>query len=287
MDNEKNDTLDGGGTNNQGPVTVAVSVTSVVLTALVLLALVAAYLLGNTGEGGATAQAANQQPAAQPAAADSRRTLTMVGKGQATAVPDQLTFAVAVSATRADLETALDDASRITGRVLSALTPYGVKRADVQTTGLSMYPVYDYHSYSPPTLRGYRVSQRAVVLVKELKQGGKAVSAAVAAGGNAVRVNDILLKVGDPEAVMKKARDAAVAQATAKAEQYAAAAGQELGEVLTLREVSSSNRSAIRDQSYNAQYGMLRGSADLATVLPIRAGKNDLGVTVRLVWEFA
>ena len=77
-----------------------------------------------------------------------------------------------------------------------------------------MSPVYDYHEYDPPTISGYRVSERARVLVRELKEGGAAVSAAVAAGGNDVRVGDIRLLVGDTDAVMAKARDAAVAEAT-------------------------------------------------------------------------
>lgn len=263
---------------------VTVSVRSIVATGVVLMGLLTAYLLGDAG-GTQAAQAADQPSAVQPVAAAARRTLTMVGEGEATAVPDQLTFALAVGATRPDLETALDAASRTMAKVLATLTPYGVKRADVQTTGLSMYPVYDYHAYAPPTLRGYRVSQRAAVLVKELKQGGRAVSAAVSAGGNSVRVSDINLKVGDPEAVMKKARDAAVAQATAKAEQYAAAAGQELGEVTTLREVGSSNRSAVAPQPY-ATYNLARTATMDLAALPIRAGKDDLAVTVQVVWEF-
>jgi uncharacterized protein YggE len=169
-------------------------------------------------------------------------------------------------------------------RVLAALTPYGVRRADVQTTGLEMYPVYDYHAYAPPTLRGYRVSQRAAVLVRELKQGGRAVGAAVAAGGNAVRVNDIRLQVGDPEAVRAKARDAAVSEATTKAEQYAAAAGQELGDVLTLREVTVSDRSAVAPQPGYLDQGR---AADLTAAVPVRAGRDELAVTVQVVWEFA
>ncbi|MCW2793690.1 MAG: hypothetical protein JWO76_2788 [Nocardioides sp.] len=261
---------------------VTISIRSILATGVVLIGLVTAYLLGDAG-GGGEARAADQPVVASATAAD--RTLTMVGKGQATAVPDQLVFALAVGATRPDLETALDSASRTMDRVLAALEPYGVKRADVQSTGLSMYPVYDYHAYSPPTLRGYRVSQRASVLVKELKMGGRAVSAAVAAGGNAVRVNDIKLRVGDPEAVMEQARDAAVAEATAKATQYAEATGQELGEVLTLREVTTSNRSANQNRTYELD-GLMRTSSAIKA-MPIRAGKQDLGVTVQVVWEFA
>ena len=52
-----------------------------------------------------------------------------------------------------------------------------------------------------------------------------------------MRVSDIRLEVGDPDAVLEKARDAAVDAATAKAEQYAEAAGQTLGDVVSIREV--------------------------------------------------
>ena len=122
-------------------------------------------------------------------------------------------------------------------RVLAELGVHGVERADVQTTGLSMHPEYEYHAYAPPTLVGYRVTQRASVKVDELAKGGPAIAAAIEVGGNGVRVSGIRLGVGDPDALLKKARDAAVESATAKAEQYAAATGQALGDVVSIREV--------------------------------------------------
>ncbi len=258
--------------------TVTVSVRGILLAAVVALALLSAYLVGNAGNGGAAAHAA-----APAAVADThRRTLTMAGTGEGTAVPDQLSFDLAVGLMRPDLDTALSDTSRVMDRVLASLQGLGIARGDVQTTGLSMYPVYDYHQYSPPTIRGYRVTQRASVLVKELKQGGRAVSTAVGTGGNDVRVSNIRLRVGDPDAAMKKARDAAVAEARAKAEQYAAAAGQELGDVVTLREVSAPRRSEVVN-GYLLQNA--RATADLAAKpMPIRTGKDRLKVTVRVVW---
>ena len=212
---------------------MTVSVRSILVTALVVLALLVAYLLGSTGGGGTPAQAVDEQ---QPEA-EQLRQLTMTGTGDATAVPDQLSFDLGVTVVRPDLETALDAASASMERVLAALADHGVAKSDVQTTGLSMSAVYEYHQYSPPTITGYRVNQRATALVRELKQGGAAVAAAVEAGGNDVRVGDIRLLVGDSDKVMEEARDAAVAEATAKATQYAEASGQELGDVLTLREV--------------------------------------------------
>ncbi|WP_344150448.1 SIMPL domain-containing protein [Nocardioides koreensis] len=264
-----------------GEKTVTVSVRGILLAVVVALALLSAYLVGNAGNGGSPAQAA--APVA-PADDAHPRTLTMAGTGEGTAVPDQLSFDLAVGLMRPDLDTALSDASRVMDRVLASLEDLGVAKGDVQTTGLSMYPVYDYHQYSPPTIRGYRVTQRASVLVKELEQGGRAVSTAVATGGNAVRVSNIRLRVGDPDAAMKKARDAAVAEARTKAEQYAAAAGRELGDVVTLREVSAPRRADVAE-GYLLQNG--RGVMDLAAAkpMPIRTGKDRLTVTVRVVWQ--
>ena len=81
--------------------------------------------------------------------------------------------------------------------------------------------------------------------------------------------------------MLAEARDAAVAEATAKAEQYAEATGQSLGDVLTLREVHAT---AACRRRRTASSPALRRAADAASV-PIRAGKDELPVTVRLVWE--
>lgn len=258
--------------------TLTLSVRSLLVVLLVAMALVTAYLLGGSGSSASAADDGGGR-----ATAPDRRLLTMTGTGSATAVPDQLSFSLGVALKRTALDDALDAANHTMSRVLTALTRYGVERSDVQTTGLSMTPVYEYHSYAPPTLTGYRVSERASVLVHDLAKGGGAVSAAVATGGNDVRVGDIRLLVGDTDAVMKRARDAAVAEARAKAEQYAAASGQTLGEVQTLQEVRTRPLPTVR------QTRMLYGHAAAAngvalSALPIRAGHDRASVAVRVVW---
>ena len=260
--------------------TVTVGVRGLLTTAVVLLGLVSAYLVGAAGGEAGRARAATPTVTAQ----ERPRTLTMGGTGEATAVPDQLAFDLEVTLLRGDLETALDDASARTRRVLATLGGLGVRRSDVQTTGLSMYPVYDYHSSGPPTLRGYRVSQRASVLVRELRDGGRAVSAAVAAGGDDVRVSDLRLKVGDADAVLAKARAAAVAEARDKAEQYAAAAGLRLGDVVTLHERGPRARTELALQR-GYQLSATRGALDMAAAVPIRAGKHTSRVSVQVVWQ--
>lgn len=261
---------------------ITLSVRGVLIALVALLALVSAYLLG--GHGGTASPASAAEPTSS-AAVDHPGRIQMLGVGKATAVPDQLSFNLSVS----DKEVALDDAlagsSSTLKRVLAALTRYGVRSQDVQTTGLQMFPVYEYHSYAPPTLTGYKVTQRALVKVRDLSQGGKAIAAAVSAGGNRVRATGIRLGLSDPDAVVARARDAAVEAAQAKARQYAEATGETLGRVVTVREMSTPTRTP-QAELFQLQRGTY-DAAMLAGALPIRAGKDDLSVRVQVVWTLA
>ena len=256
---------------------VTVSVKGLLVTGLMLLALVTAYLLGAAGGGAAPAQAQSDEPIA---AVTEPGTLRMLGTGEVSVVPDQLSFALAVTDKQPDLDQALANSSATMKRVLAALRAHGVRDDDVQTTGLQMYPEYDYPTYGPPVLTGYRVTQKARVTVRHLSQGGRAVTTAVETGGNGVRATDLRLGVSDPEAALDRARDAAVEDATARAERYAEATGTELGAVQSLREITG-DRAARRDLAF-AQ----RASLDKVTALPIRAGEQDLGIKVEIVWAF-
>ncbi|HEX3221765.1 MAG TPA: SIMPL domain-containing protein [Nocardioides sp.] len=255
---------------------VTLSLKGILVAAVVALALVVAYLLGS---GGGSARADTTGPAADPTGAAKPRTLVMAGTGSTVGVPDEVAFTVSVGLVRPTLQTALADANATMNRVLTSLDRLGVRRSDVQTTGLQMNAVYDYHPYGPPTLRGYRVSQRAQVLVRDLATGGKAVTAAVAAGGDDVRVGGIGLRIADTDSLLARSRAAAVKEATAKAQQYADATGQTLGAVMSLREVRTS-APTVRPLAFH------RATLDAVKAMPIRAGKDKLAVTVRIVWSF-
>ena len=258
---------------------VTVSVRGLLLGALAVLALVVAYLLGEAG-GTPTATAAEQVPPV-----DERRSLTMTGTGETGVVPDQVAFDVTVKVTRDDLTAAMDAANGELSRVLGALEEQGVTKGNVETTGLDMNPVYAYPDDAPPVLTGYRVSESVAVLVKELDRAGDAISAVVATGGNEVRVGDIRLRVGDPEAALAEAREKAIDDATEKAQEYAAATGQDLGPVIRLAEIDpESIQSQVRD--HRLALGAFDAVRSVAA-LPIRTGRSELGVRVEVIWELA
>jgi uncharacterized protein YggE len=252
---------------------VTVSAKGALVALVAVLGVAVAYLLGNEGSSASAAPV--------PAATGHARAGTMVttGTGRSFGVPDELAFTVSVGLVRPTLGEAMRAADGRMAALLTTLDRLGVRRADVQTTGLQMNAVYDYHSYGPPTLRGYHVSQQAQVLVRDLARGGRAVGAVVRAGGNDVRVSELGLRISDPDTLLATSRAAAVKEATAKARQYAAATGQTLGPVVSLREVRAS-APAPRPLTFHRN-AML----DAAAALPIRAGKAPLAVTVRIEWS--
>ncbi len=255
--------------------TVSVSVRSLVITLGLVIAVLVAYLLGAAG--GGTAEAATAAPSTEKP----NRSITMTGSGDATGVPDQLSFDLSVGSTADDVSTAMDQASRRMSQATKALRKAGVERRDIKTTGLSIEPRYDYINQRE-VLTGYRVEQSVSVVVRSLRNAGRAVSAAVAAGGDSSRVNDLSLRIGDRDVLLAQARDRAVETATDKARQYAEATDQDLGDVITLSEVTASPARPVPYQFRAANDAAL--SSSLAK-LPVRAGSEKVTVRVSVVWS--
>ena len=80
----------------------------------------------------------------------------------------------------------------------------------------------------------YRVENRVRLTIRELTRLGEILDALVTQGANTI--HGIQFRVGEPQPVLDRARQAAVADAQHKATLYARAAGVTLGRVLSLRE---------------------------------------------------
>jgi hypothetical protein len=236
-----------------------------------MLAMLAAYFAGAVGSGrGGIASAADDTGAA------TTNKIVMSGTSDVTGIPDQLTFHVSVRNTSSDVSSALRNAGNAMHRVLAALSKVGVDRKDTQSTGLSVHPEYSY-SNGVRVLVGYQASQSMTVLVRSLPDAGDAIQAAVDAGGNSVQVGDVRLKIGDMDALLSKARADAVADAKAKAQDYADAAGTSLGAVVSVHEVATGGGGR---PIYAARAGAFEDQA----AIPIRPGRSTLKVTVSITW---
>ena len=103
--------------------------------------------------------------------------------------------------------------------------------------------------------------------VRDLTKAGATLSAAVDAGGNAVRVDAVSFALEDTNGLVAGARKGAVDDAKAKAEQYAAAAGRSLGAVQSISEVVTSPTPQYMDGIAYAR------TAALAAPVPLQAGQ--------------
>lgn len=203
--------------------------------------------------------------------------ITVGGRADVAGTPDTLRLDLSVVATGSSVSQALASANRSAEAVQKSLLANGVAKKDLQTSGLNIAPDYDYSKSGTPRLRGYQVSESVSAKLRDLGRAGDAIGKAVSAGGNAIRVNGISLDLEETGALVSAARDKAFADAKAKAEQYAKAAGRALGDVVSIAEdVSTSSPIALPQ----AGFALARGSS-----VPIQPGSQNVSVSVTVVFS--
>lgn len=178
----------------------------------------------------AAAPALAQDQAAAP------RRIVVTGDASAEAAPDRASFTAGVQAEARQARDAFAAASTAMARVLDALGAAGVASADLQTSELSVDPLWDDGAggQRQPQVRGFVASNLVTVRVRDLPALGGLIDAASTAGAN--RFMGLSFDLADPAAPQAEARAAAVAEARAKADQLASAAGVRLGPVLSITE---------------------------------------------------
>lgn len=156
-------------------------------------------------------------------------TISVTGNGEVLATPDLATFNFNVNAKEADAATAQTKSAEIMGKILTYLKENGVEEKDIKTEYYNLSPRYEYPEVrcmdwgcppqSEPTLIGYEVSQSVTVKVRKTDDAGKLVSGVGDFG--AQNVSSLSFTIDDDESLKAEAREAAIADAKAKAEKLA------------------------------------------------------------------
>jgi uncharacterized protein YggE len=213
--------------------------------------------------------------AADPATTP-EHTISVSGIGRVTTVPDVADVGVGVTITRAKVRDAQAAAATAMQAVIASLKAAGIADKDIQTTMLSLQPVYDYSvNGNPPKLTGYQIVNTVQATVRKLDTISDVIDGALAAG--ATTLNGITFRVDDPSAAEAQARDAAMKNARAKADALAKDAG-----------VSITGIASITEQSGSVPVPMPflqgAGAADKAVATPVQVGTNEVDVTVNVVY---
>ena len=261
--------------------TVTVTPRRVALVLFAVIALLVVYLMGATRSGAspvaglALTKTSTTTSTTPPVGGPG---ITVGGRAKVAGTPDTLRLDLSVVATGSTVSQALASANRAAGAVQKSLLGNGVKKEDLQTSGMNIQPDYEYPKSGKPFIKGYQVSESLSAKLRNLDHAGDAISKAVSAGGNSARVNGISLDLEDTGALVSSARDKAFVDAKAKAEQYAKAAGRGLGDVVSITEDVSTQRNPIA-------LGAAAFSQEKLSSVPIQPGSQDVSVAVTVVFS--
>ncbi len=183
-----------------------------------------------------------QQAAPVPAIAAGHTLLTVSAQGKSERAPDLATFTAGVTTQGRTAGEALGANSAAMNRVIAALKHTGIADRDIQTSNLSINPVYSEPRRLPdgsteqkaPEIVGYRVNNSVSVRQRQLGDYGKVIDTLVTAGAN--QVNGPSFMLDKPEAALDAARTEALTKARARAELYARAAGLRVERIVSIRE---------------------------------------------------
>ena len=237
------------------------------------LALVGGLALGACGSG--TSPAASGPTGSHCPAGTA--TLTAHGHGVILAPPDLLTVSLGVQTSAPTAASALGDNSSKASGLIAQLRKDGVAAADLQTSGLSIQPVY---AGPKPVITGYQVTNTVTARLHNLAGAGGLIDDAAQAAGNAIQVNSVSFSIQDDSTVTAAAKEAAVRQAADQAKAMATGAGMRLGNLCSLTDNSSQ-----QPQPVFGAGGAGTSAAAGEVAAPIETGSEQVTADVTSVFE--
>jgi len=197
-------------------------------------------------------------------------TVTTLGHGTVTTVPDVATINAGVQTEAANAADALAQNSQRMEQVIAALKRAGGEK--LQTRQVSLYPRTDDRGQTT----GF-VAQNSVGAQAKIAEAGELVDAAVSAGANTV--DGPVLERSDRDALYRQALAKAVEDARLKAEAVADAGKFGVGKVVSVVEEGASAPEPLFAADSAAR------SAKVAT--PIEPGTQDVEASVTVSFEIA
>lgn len=206
-------------------------------------------------------------------------TISVTGEGRVEIAPDMATVSLGVTTEADTAAAALKANSDALAGALARLTEAGIEDRDIQTSGLTLSPRYDYRNDgSQPQINGYVASNMVMVRVRDLASLGPTLDGVVSDGVNTL--NGIAFGLQEPDATIDEARRRAVKDAAHKAALYAEAAGVKLGRIASITEQAN----------YGGPQPMMLAEASMAKdagSVPVASGELTVSTNVSVVYEIA
>lgn len=228
-----------------------------------------------------------QTMSSSPVVAAGNTLLSVAAEGKSTRTPDLAVFGAGVTTQATTAGAALtENAQRMTA-VIASLRKAGIAERDIQTSNLSVNPVYGQPKRLPdgsmeqqdPIIIGYQATNQVSVRQRKLDSYGKVIDTLVANGAN--QVNGPSFQIDNADTAMDEARLEAMKKARARADLYAKAAGLRVVRILTISE--NAGWSPPQPQVMFARSDM----ASAPKSSPVAAGELEMTVTINVSYELA
>ncbi len=213
-------------------------------------------------------------PTPTPTSTSTVRTVTVTGHGSVKVKPDTATLSLGVAVSATTANGALRDAATKTSALIKALQASGVAADDLVTDGISLYPNYD---TSGATVTGYNVSNNVTATIHDITTVGAVIDASASLVGDGITISGVTFSLSADSDALSQARTAAVADAAHQAGDFTLAAGESVGQVLSI------NESSTGDQPYSPSFSAASPNDSAAT--PIQTGTQDVAVDVTITYE--
>jgi uncharacterized protein YggE len=201
------------------------------------------------------------------------RTVTVSATGSAVAVPDIARLRLGVASDAASARAALALNSETMTKIVAGLKERAIAPADIQTSALTVEPVYGKpREGEAAPIAGYRVRNAVEVAVREISRLGETLDALVTLGVN--QIDGLSFEVSQAETLKDEARKEAIANARRRAELFAAAAGAKLGEALAI----------LEDAADQSPRGGFFPRAALSKAVPVERGTEEIEARVTVTW---
>jgi hypothetical protein len=200
------------------------------------------------------------------------RIVSVTGEGEAAGAPDQAQISAGVQTLADTVVQATQENQSVVEKIMAALEQQGIPEEKIQTMNYSIWAEQNYEEPRQNRISGYRVSNDVNVTIDDIGKVGDVLAAVTNAGANSI--HGIQFGVKDTAALERKAREAAMVDARARAEALATLAGVQLGEVLTIS--TSYSGSPPMPMMTTARFSM----AETAPVPGISPGQQSLRVQI-------
>ncbi len=209
------------------------------------------------------------------AAAETR--ITVSGTGETRISADTAVISMGVSARDKDVLKAQQTVNERIAKIRQALLDSGVAEENINTDYMSIYAIYDYDD-DAEKIQAYNASTTLAVKVTDMDIVGKVIDAAFTAGANTL--NGISFSASDTGAAGDESLKAAVADARAKAEVLAEAAGLK---ITGIEVISDGNVYSYDNSVGNFSAKGMEGATDIYGTV-VQAAKLIVSATVSITF---